>query len=303
MINIHLSFLRPLLIPAFVLAACSSSKSSDDASTTIADGSADVTTAPDTSGDTAPVGAAGGTVTGPLGAKAEVPAGALAQPATLTITEATAGTPGYPSGVTPASAKAFLFLPHGTTFLKPVTISVPFTGSAANLEMLTADPGGSWTTVRNAKVSDSVLTAEVMHYSFFVAVRRDGVTADAGVAPDSLPNGNDTVTAEPDAAVADTAVSPDTDEPDVVADCGRIKCDCTFNGKKLYGRIWYVMSNEFPDVKVKETQFPDLRVKETNFPNKCGEWEIVKSLPALKVAKVLQFEDFQIEYSDFPGIQ
>jgi hypothetical protein len=81
------------------------------------------------------------------------------------------------------------------------------------------------------------------------------------------------------------------------------KGNCTFNGKKLYGKIQIVTS--FPDVKVQEvTSFPDLKVqKVTSFPDKCGQWQIVTSFPDTKVQFVTSFPDVKIQYvSSFPGM-
>lgn len=78
---------------------------------------------------------------------------------------------------------------------------------------------------------------------------------------------------------------------------------CTFNGKKLYGKIQIVTS--FPDVKVQEvTSFPDLKVqKVSSFPDKCGKWQIVTSFPDTKVQFVSSFPDVKIQYvSSFPGV-
>ncbi len=87
---------------------------------------------------------------------------------------------------------------------------------------------------------------------------------------------------------------------DGAAKCGRILCDCTYKGKKLWGKVQYVTS--FPDFKVKESSFPDLNVKETSFPNGCGEWQVVTAFPDFKVQIVESFEDFSIKYSSFPGL-
>lgn len=80
------------------------------------------------------------------------------------------------------------------------------------------------------------------------------------------------------------------------------KGSCTFNGKKLYGKIQVVSS--FPDVKVQVvTSFPDVKVKKvSSFPDKCGEWQMVDSFPDTKVQFVDSFPDVKIQYVDsFPG--
>lgn len=86
---------------------------------------------------------------------------------------------------------------------------------------------------------------------------------------------------------------------------GRLdKGSCTFNGKKLYGKIQVVTS--FPDVKVQEvSSFPDLKVqKVSSFPDKCGKWQLVTSFPDTKVQFVKSFPDVKIQYvSSFPGMR
>lgn len=79
--------------------------------------------------------------------------------------------------------------------------------------------------------------------------------------------------------------------------------DCTFKGKKLYGKIKIVSS--WPDVKVKVvSSFPDLKVKTvTSFADSCGEWQMVESFPDLKVQFVDSFPDVTIQYVEsFPGM-
>jgi hypothetical protein len=80
------------------------------------------------------------------------------------------------------------------------------------------------------------------------------------------------------------------------------KSSCTFNGKKLYGKIQVVTS--FPDVKVQEvSSFPDVKVqKVTSFPDSCGKWQFVTSFPDTKVQFVTSFPDVKIKYvTSFPG--
>jgi len=84
---------------------------------------------------------------------------------------------------------------------------------------------------------------------------------------------------------------------------GKIAADCTYNGKKLYGKIQFV--NHFPDIKVKIVQhFEDLKVQKVNhFPDQCGKWLEVDHFPDLKVQIVEHFEDIKIKYVDhWPGL-
>ncbi len=71
------------------------------------------------------VGPAGGTVTGANGAQVVVPAGALNQNVTISITQSSTGAPALPAGHVPIG-QMFAFQPHGTSFASPVTVTVPF---------------------------------------------------------------------------------------------------------------------------------------------------------------------------------
>ena len=80
------------------------------------------------------------------------------------------------------------------------------------------------------------------------------------------------------------------------------KGGCTFNGKKLWGKIQVVSA--FPDVKVQVVSaFPDVKVQKVSaFPDKCGKWQMVDSFPDTKVQFVDSFPDVKIQYVDsFPG--
>lgn len=79
--------------------------------------------------------------------------------------------------------------------------------------------------------------------------------------------------------------------------------DCTFNGKKLYGKVQIV--EHFPDFKVQVVDhFPDISVKYVNnFPCKCGEWQIVDHFPDFKIQIVQAGADIKIKKVDFfPGM-
>lgn len=77
---------------------------------------------------------------------------------------------------------------------------------------------------------------------------------------------------------------------------------CTFQDKKLYGKIQIV--EHFADLKVQAVDsFPDLKVKVVaNFPDDCGEWQLVGNFPNLKVQFVDHFPDLKIQFVEsFPG--
>ena len=74
------------------------------------------------------------------------------------------------------------------------------------------------------------------------------------------------------------------------------KSSCTYNGKKLYGKVQVV--NNFPDIKVQEvSSIHDLKVeKVSSFADKCGNWAFVSSIADLKVQFVSSLPDIKIEY-------
>ncbi|AVQ10749.1 Uncharacterized protein XB16_0402 [Leptospira santarosai] len=79
--------------------------------------------------------------------------------------------------------------------------------------------------------------------------------------------------------------------------------DCTYKGRKLYGRIMLVSSN--PDLRVRSVNsIPDLRVQTvTTVPNRCGEWQMVTSNPDLRVQIDPSFGEFTIQFVEsFPGV-
>lgn len=79
--------------------------------------------------------------------------------------------------------------------------------------------------------------------------------------------------------------------------------DCTFKGKKLWGKVQIVQTGG--DLKVEVVNaFPDLKVLRVNsFPDSCGKWQTVTSFPDLKVQIVTSFPDLKIQYvSSFPGV-
>lgn len=119
----------------------------------------------DAIGDTAPSPPV--SVSGPDGTKVDVPSGALAVPTTISIEKASTGYPSFPSTFAPFGG-VYAFLPHGTTFTKPVTVTIPFTGTAPDgLALYTAQPSGAWSSVSSAKLVGSSMVATVDHFSFF----------------------------------------------------------------------------------------------------------------------------------------
>lgn len=83
----------------------------------------------------------------------------------------------------------------------------------------------------------------------------------------------------------------------------KIGADCTYKGKKLYGKIKFV--ENFEDIKIKVVDnFQDIKVqKVSNFANSCGKWQVVENFEDVKVKVVSNFEDIKVKYVDnFPGL-
>ncbi len=81
--------------------------------------------------------------------------------------------------------------------------------------------------------------------------------------------------------------------------------DCTFEGKKLFGKIRFVENRSDADVKIKiVTNFPDIKVKLVeSFADDCGEWQVVEYGEDLKVYVAENFADIKVKFvTSFPGM-
>lgn len=128
---------------------------------------------------TSTVGAAGGTVASG-GAEVVIPPGALAQDTPIAVAQSSDGAPALPAGVA-AAGPMFAFTPHGTSFVAPVTIAVPFdpasvpAGESATLYKTNATMTG-WDAVPGATVAGATLSGHVTGFSFAVAARPSAPT-------------------------------------------------------------------------------------------------------------------------------
>jgi hypothetical protein len=135
-----------LLVLPLMLAGCSSNGKSSGSST---------------------IGPEGGTVT-VGGSSVVIPAGALSGATDISVEENPSGYPEIPSSIE-AHGSVWAFLPHGLVFASPVTVTVPFTGSATDgLQLFTASPGGSWAAVEGATIEGNAMRASVEHFSYYV---------------------------------------------------------------------------------------------------------------------------------------
>jgi len=118
----------------------------------------------------ASIGAAGGSVATPAGARVVIPAGALAAPTTIAIDRSSAGAPALPAGFA-AAGSTFAFMPHGTAFSAAVTVSIPVDPAAVAAGRTPAlyktNAAGDWERVPGATLNGSVVTAQVTGFSWF----------------------------------------------------------------------------------------------------------------------------------------
>jgi alpha-tubulin suppressor-like RCC1 family protein len=138
------------------------------------------------------IGAAGGVVELPGGAKVQVPKDALDQEIEITVKELSDPKPF--KGKLEAAGKAYSFEPHGTQFKAEVTISVPFEGEPkqVTLAKLDDDKDESWAEVENTKeVTDATrVSTKTKSFSVYCAARprptdAGPVEGDGGADPDA----------------------------------------------------------------------------------------------------------------------
>jgi hypothetical protein len=90
--------------------------------------------------------------------------------------------------------------------------------------------------------------------------------------------------------------------------CGRINCDCTFQGKNLWGNVQFVNATDIYDFAVEvTTNLADLDIKvkdvgATGIANGCGKWKVVDAtgFPNFKVYRYstpMAQTDFKISIS------
>ena len=115
------------------------------------------------------IGAAGGTVQGPNGAKVVIPPGALTTNVEIKVEMVSTGVPALPAGLT-AAGQVFAFTPHGTSFAVPVTMTLPFDATSVPAGFV---PGfyktnaqDQWERVGGATVDAGSITAQITSFSF-----------------------------------------------------------------------------------------------------------------------------------------
>lgn len=124
------------------------------------------------------VGHDGGTLTGPNGAGAVIPPGALAADLPLAIGLPPVGTnPALPSSVAAVGA-TYALTPRGTEFATPVAIAIPFdpaqvpSGASVRLLRTSGEVNEGWSEVDGARPSGNVVKARASSAATFVVVVR-----------------------------------------------------------------------------------------------------------------------------------
>jgi len=110
----------------------------------------------------------GGTVSSPSGAASvDIPAGALAEDTTITLTSL--GTEDQPDSENLGS-DVYEFGPDGTEFLEPVTISLVLNGDVPEKmkAVLAVLDGETWTAVEGSTVEGEEVSGQVTHFSKYV---------------------------------------------------------------------------------------------------------------------------------------
>ncbi len=122
------------------------------------------------------IGPAGGTVTSAEGARVVIPPGALSSSVDVQVTKDGTGAAALPAVADlVAVGDVFALTPHGTTFSKPVTLTLPFdparVPSGARIMLFkNGFQQTGWTQVSGATVSGSTITGEISGFSFPLVV-------------------------------------------------------------------------------------------------------------------------------------
>jgi uncharacterized delta-60 repeat protein len=156
-----------------LVAGCGGGGGSDDAGAPNA--TTPVTGHPPPAQPAPTIGSAGGTVTSGEGAEVTVPAGALSSEVAVAIQASAASAPAFPAGIE-AWGKTFAFTPHGASFARPVTVTVPFDPSrvpAGEPPVLykadsSGPAAGMWHVVEGAVVVGQAMQATVDAFSHLV---------------------------------------------------------------------------------------------------------------------------------------
>lgn len=125
------------------------------------------------------ISASGGTVSESSGASIVVPAGALKFPMTLRVAKDATGAPIHVDGIdtelAPPVSNTYVLTPHGVSFPKPVTVSLPFdaskVGANDQLVIVKAQPGGDWEIYLDVRRNGDRVEGEFSSFSYFYVAK------------------------------------------------------------------------------------------------------------------------------------
>jgi hypothetical protein len=130
--------------------------------------------------------AKGGTVTLQGGPTVEIPAGALAADTVITVQQSSATAPDG------AVTAVYEFGPPGTTFSKPVTVTIPVPAGTTVGAIWTKEDGATAYTSLPTTISGGTATAEASHFSIYVVGPVDLTGTWTGAVSYTITNANGT---------------------------------------------------------------------------------------------------------------
>jgi len=103
------------------------------------------------------------TIASPEGATVAVPPGALSAPLTVRVAANSTDAPTLPQG--PVASQVFVVTPHGTRFLQPVTVRLPYDpqllpAGATPVIAKAEQPGGPWRLMKTTINGDGTVSTE-----------------------------------------------------------------------------------------------------------------------------------------------
>lgn len=130
--------------------------------------------APD-SPNSATIGAAGGSLSGPDGTGITLPAGALAADTLFSIRRDATGAPALPT-LPRALSAVYTITPHIAALGQLATVTLPVDASkidpnAAPPTVLIAQPGGEWEALATSPVQNGSVSAQTVHFSYVTVVQ------------------------------------------------------------------------------------------------------------------------------------
>ena len=117
------------------------------------------------------IGPSGGTVHGFYGASVTVPAGALSSSVDIEILRDDTSAPSLPAAGVDAAGAIYALTPHGTSFLTPATVQIPFDSNRIPTDAIPvlykAEQGGAFAPI-STTVNGNMLSADVSNFSWVI---------------------------------------------------------------------------------------------------------------------------------------